>query len=160
MKRRRRKCYGPIVGLTWRFSAVLRRKGGIFSSHLMQTGLILRLLFGIVSLIPIQPRAIGSMVFLFFPLIWMGAWKGGCATFESNLIVAFDGHRAWLCFLQARLIFGAEAGSVHKMFLNLHGILCITWWLRWCGSYFRTDINKNCWLLPTDISVMQQENHC
>ena len=51
------------------FLSCFAAKGGIFCSHLMQTGLILRLLFGIVSLIPIQSRAIGSVVFLFIPLI-------------------------------------------------------------------------------------------
>ena len=34
----------------------------------------------------------------------------------------------------------SEAENVLKTFLNLRGILCITWWLWWCGNYFWTDM--------------------
>ena len=46
--------------------------------------------------------------------------------------------------LSVLIFLRSEAENVLKMFLNLRVIFCITWWLWWCGSYFGTDIKKNC----------------
>lgn len=86
----------PIAGLVRHFSEFCGEKEDFQFSHLLQRRLILRLLFGIVSLISSNWSYHDRFrEFLVFPLPG-GSLRGAAQLtrpFESNEVVTFDGYR-------------------------------------------------------------------